>query len=64
MFLTYLALGVVLGIALTAVLSTLNQPNCVLVLTGESTVISGCAHLPNLPEVISSLNNRLSYNQL
>lgn len=64
MFLTYLVLGVVLGIALTAVLNTLNQPNCVLVFTGERTVVSGCEHLPHLSDVIHSLNDRLSFNQL
>lgn len=62
MFLTYLSLGVVLGLAITAGLSTLNTTSCLIVLSGEQTVVKGCEHISNLAEVITALNNRLSFN--
>lgn len=62
MFLTYLSLGVVLGLAITAGLSTLNTTSCLIVLSGEQTVVRGCEHIGNLAEVITALNNRLSFN--
>ena len=62
MFLTYLSLGVVLGLAITAGLSTLNTTSCLIVLSGEQAVIRGCEHISNLAEVITALNNRLSFN--
>ena len=62
MFLTYLSLGVVLGLAITAGLNTLNTTSCLIVLSGEQTVVRGCEHIGNLAEVITALNNRLSFN--
>ena len=62
MFLTYLSLGVVLGLAITAGLSTLNTTSCLIVLSGEQTVVRGCERISNLAEVITALNNRLSFN--
>lgn len=60
MFLLYVVLGVVLGTALIAVSSILNQPQCYIVFTGHSTVIQGCTNLHNLEAVIEALNHRLS----
>lgn len=62
MFLTYLSLGVVLGLAITAGLSTINPTNCLIVFSGEQTVIKGCESISQLADVINALNNRLSFN--
>lgn len=64
MFLTYLSLGVVLGLAVIAGLTTLNTPSCLIVLSGDQTVVKGCEHVDNLADVITALNNRLSFNKL
>lgn len=64
MFLTYLSLGVVLGLAVIAGLNTLNTPSCLIVLSGDQTVLKGCERIGNLADVITALNNRLSFNKL
>nr|AIW81552.1 triple gene block protein 3 [Cactus virus X]UVC58629.1 triple gene block 3 protein [Cactus virus X] len=64
MFLTYLSLGVVQGLAVIAGLTTLNTPSCLIVLSGDQTVVKGCEHVGNLADVITALNNRLSFNKL
>lgn len=64
MFLTYLSLGVVLGLAVIAGLTTLNTSSCLIVLSGDQTVVRGCEHVGNLADVITALNNRLSFNKL
>ncbi|KAB1671750.1 hypothetical protein FNE64_28080 [Klebsiella pneumoniae] len=55
---------VVLGLAVIAGLTTLNTPSCLIVLSGDQTVVKGCEHIGNLADVITALNNRLSFNKL
>lgn len=51
-----------LGLAITAGLSTINPSNCLIVFSGEQTVIKGCESISQLADVINALNNRLSFN--
>lgn len=61
MFLVYVLVGVLLGVALIAVVNT-NNPQCTIVFTGHSTTIQGCERLTNLHDIIAAVNNRLSFS--
>ncbi|QIL68843.1 triple gene block protein 3 [Papaya virus X] len=65
MFLLYLFLGLLLGVALIAVSNTLtNCGTCLIVFNGHSTTITGCERVPDLDKVVNALNNRLSFSSV